>query len=130
MSYKITIKYDASAVTVKEPDSNKVPTICDIFVPGSCAANMEAFEGSYYDTNTPGAMGEGTSLEDFMDMQVTHPGLVAAVRKAVRDGEYTYETDVPMADAFMDEVGKALKDYGITIETGDGSGDSTEGTSL
>lgn len=115
MSYKITIKYDAAAVTAKGADSAKVPTICDIFVPGSCAANMEAFEGTYYDTNTPGIMGEAMSLEDYMNSQVTHPGLVAAMRKAMRDGSYTYETDVPMADAFVEEAMAVMAPYGFSI---------------
>ena len=120
MSYTITIKYDASAVTVQGADGAKVPTICDIFTPGSCAADMEAFEGTYYDTNTHGDMGEAMALEDYMSAQVTHPGLVAALRKAMRDGSYTYETDVPMADAFIEEAIAVMAPYGFSSVDAEG----------
>ena len=125
MSYKIKITYDASKVEPNVNDDRAVTEICDIFTPGNCAANMEVFEGTPYHNNTPGNRGYGeNALEDYVAAQVSHPGIVAAVQKAIETGEYTYETDVPFADVFVEGIGKALKGFGITVEVDNGAADA------
>ena len=110
MAHTITIKY----TRVVAPAVNPVAPICPVMMPTNAAADMKAFEGTYYDTNVAG-WGEGTALEAFMSNVVAHPGLVAAVRKAIADGTYTI-TDATEADAlYAGEWAKALADQGITV---------------
>ena len=110
MAHTITITYTRPVA----PAINPVAPICRVMMPNNCAADMPAFDGTYYDTNVEG-WGEGTALESFMNSVVAHPGLVAAVRKAIADGTYTI-ADATSEDAlYAGEVAKALKDQGITI---------------
>ena len=110
MAHTIIISY----TSVVKPADIAGASICPVMMPTDCAANMSAFDGTYYDTNVEG-WGEGTALEAFMGSVVAHPGLVAAVRKAIADGTYTI-TDATAADAlYAGEWAKALADQGITV---------------
>ena len=80
----ITITY------TKPVDASVTPKneICATFVPTNAAADNPVFAGytapdNYYDTNVPG-YGYGVTPEDFFKSQVAHPGLVAALKAAMR----------------------------------------------
>ena len=64
-------------------------------------------------------MGEGTGLEAFMNSVVAHPGLVAAVRKAISAGQYVLTNATPDDVLYLEECAKALEDQGITIKVAD-----------
>jgi len=87
--------------------------------PAATASDNAVFEGTYYDTNVwdNGEFPYATTLSAFLDSQVAHPGLIAALRAAVRAGSYDWEaTD---ADAlYVEELAPALKDQGFTFATG------------
>lgn len=114
MAKTITIKYTA----VTAPVANPVAEIPAVFYPNNAAADLAVFEGTYYDTNVAG-IGEGLSLEAFMAKQVAFPGLVAALRKAVKDGEYTFTTEDEKLVLYLGEVAPAIADQGFEITLGE-----------
>ena len=110
MAKTITITYTA----ITAPTAKLVPQICDIFVTNNNASRQTAFDGTYYDTNVEG-FGEATTLQAFMAEMVAHPGLIAALRYAIKNGEYEY-TDATNDDVlYAEELKPALKDQGFTI---------------
>lgn len=111
MAHTITIKYTGVVAPVATPAA----PICPVMQPTNCAADMPAFDGTYYDTNVEG-WGAGTSLEQFIAQQVAHPGLVAALKKAVRDGEYTIEDADEKTMLYLDEVAEAIADQGFVVD--------------
>lgn len=117
----ITITY------TKPVDSSVVPKnqICAIYVPSNAACDNAAFDGTYYDTNVPG-YGAGMTPEEFFNSQVAHPGLIAALRAAMRaapDGSYDWEaTDADVQ--YVGEIAPALADQGFEF-AGAGSGSGT-----
>lgn len=113
MAKTITITYTA----ITAPAVNAVQQICDVYYPANNASRNPAFDNTYYDTNVEG-FGEATTLEAFMAQMVAHPGLVAALRAAIKDGSYTYEgTD---KDAlYIGELEGALASQGFTFEVAD-----------
>ena len=108
--YTIKIDYKAPESTV----TSAVDPICRLFNPSACAADNAAYAGTYYDTNVPG-WGEGTSLAKFMDQMVAHPGLIAALRKAMRDSTYTISDGTEEMMQLMDEAKNTLSEEGFTI---------------
>ena len=112
----ITITY------TKPVDASVVPAaqICAIFVPTNAAADNTSetggIPGSYYDTNVPG-YGAGMTPEEFFNSQVAHPGLIAALRAAMRaTGSYDWEaTDADVQ--YVGEIAPALKDQGFEFST-------------
>lgn len=110
MSYTITIAYDASAV--KHDNRQESAPICGIYAPTNCAADMDVFEDTYYDTNVKG-MGFGDEFDEFINLQVSHPGLVAAMKKATVDGSYVMVTEDPMMETMIDGLNKTLADSGF-----------------
>lgn len=128
MAKTITITYTAIAAPAAKPI---VPQICDIFVPDNNASRQAAFAGTYYDTNVAG-FGEATPIEAYMKQMVAHPGLVAALRAAVRalevaqaedpeatEGVYTYTEATELDALYAEEVAPALEKNGFTIEVAD-----------
>lgn len=111
MEHTIKITFESIA----NPSAAPVSPICRIFMPNNCAADTAPFNDTYYDTNVEG-WGEGLGLEKFMSSVVAHPGLVAAIRKAIKDGEYTIENAEEKDALYLEEVAKSIKDQGITIE--------------
>ena len=77
----ITITY------TKPVDASVAPAaqICATYAPTNAAADWTSggIPGSYYDTNEDG-FGYGMLPEDFFKAQVAHPGLVAALKAAMR----------------------------------------------
>lgn len=92
--------------------------------PAATASDNAVFDGTYYDTNVwdNGEFPYATSLSAFLDSQVAHPGLIAALRAAVRAEEHTYEWEASDDDVlYIEELGPALADQGFTFATGSGS---------
>ena len=116
----ITITY------TKPVDASVVPAaqICATFVPTNAACDNPVFGSydapdNYYDTNVPG-YGAGMTPEEFFNSQVAHPGLIAALRAAMRAGSYDWEaTDADVQ--YVGELAPALKDQGFVF-AGSGSG--------
>lgn len=112
MAHTITIKFTAPV----EPVQGTVSEICRMFRPQPCAADHPCMEGTYYDTNVYGKGELVTSFEQYIAQQVAHPGLVAALKKAMRDGEYVIEDADEKTALYADELKSALVDQGFTIE--------------
>ena len=111
MMAKITISYTA----ISAPTATAVPEICAIFAPTNAACDLPVFEGTYYDTNVEG-FGEGMTVEQFLKNSVAHPGLVCALKRAIEDGEYEFDTEDEKTIMYMEEVAPAVADQGFTIE--------------
>ena len=80
------------------------------------------YNSTYYQTNKwdKGEFKYFTTLEDFFNSQVAHPGLVAALRAAMRSGSYEWEA--PDGEAlYVEELAPALEDQGFTFESGSSS---------
>jgi len=88
--------------------------ICATFVPTNAAADLPAFEGTYYDTNVKG-FGEGTSIEDFFNQVTAHPGLVLALKLAMEKGSYEFETEDAKEIMYYEELEDAFKAQGFEI---------------
>lgn len=111
MAYKIAITYKAPA----KQEQHDVASICALFMPTSAACDMDAFDGTYYDTNIQG-YGFGSELDDFLAMQVSHPGLVAAMKQAAKDGLFEMETLDPSMKTMVLELNTALAAEGFKFE--------------
>lgn len=114
MAKSITIKYTAVTAPVAQP----VAEIPAVYYPNNAACDLPVFEGTYYDTNVEDK-GIGMSIEAFIAAQVAHPGLIAALRKAVKDGEYTFTTEDEDLILYLGEVAPAVKDQGFEITLGE-----------
>ena len=108
-----TVKITYTAISA--PAADAVAQICATFVPNNAAADLPVFEGTYYDTNVYG-LGEGMSIEKFFKASVAHPGLVLALKRAVEDGEYEFETEDEKTIMYLEEVADAVADQGFEIE--------------
>lgn len=109
----ITITYTAPVAPAAQP----IDQICAIFEPTNAAADNAAFDGTYYDTNVKG-WGEATTIEQFMKDSIAHPGVIAALRKAIAAGTYTFTTDEKEA-LYYGEVAPAVVDQGFVITVAD-----------
>lgn len=107
-----TIKIVYSAISA--PTASVVAEICATYVPTNAAADLEVFKDTYYDTNVAG-FGEGLSVEKFFKDSVAHPGLIAALKFAVQDGEYEFDTEDEMLVMYLEGVKDALVDQGFDI---------------
>jgi len=115
----ITITYTAP---VQFTSDSATQQIFGVWNPATTASDNTAFEGTYYDTNVwdNGEFPYATSLQAFFDSQVAHPGLIAALRAAMRAGSYTWEaTDADVL--YVEELAPALADQGFTFATGGSS---------
>ena len=110
MAHVITIKYTG----VVAPAVNPVAPICPVMMPTNAACDNAVFDDTYYDTNVAG-WGEGTALEAFMAQADAHPGLVAAVKQAIKNGKCTIDDATSKDVLYMNEVAGSLKDQGIEI---------------
>ena len=94
------------------------------FKPAATASDNAVFDGTYYDTNKwdNGNFPYATTLKEFLDSQIAHPGLIAALRAAVRAADGIYEWEATDADVlYIEELGPALKGEGFEFSTGSGS---------
>ena len=106
----ITITYTA----ISAPAADAAAQICATFVPTNAAADLPAFEGTYYDTNVAG-FGEGMTVEQFIKSSVAHPGLVLALKNAIENGSFEWETDDEKTIMYLEEVADAVADQGFDI---------------
>ena len=115
----ITITYTAPTTFANDGATQQ---IFSVWNPAMTASDNAAFEGTYYDTNVwdNGEFPYATTLKEFMDSQVAHPGLVAALRAAIRGGSYTWETTDDNL-LYVEELAPALADQGFTFSTGSSS---------
>ena len=122
----ITITYTPA---VQFASDVAVQQICSTWSPANTASDNAVFAGTYYQTNKwdNGTFEYFTSLEKFLASQVAHPGLVAALRAAIRNfdsdsGVGVYEWEAPDGEAlYVEELAPALKDQGFTFESGSSS---------
>ena len=128
LSYKEAKEMATITITYTKPvDSAAVPAnqICATFVPTNAAADNPVFASydapdNYYDTNVDG-YGAGMTPEEFFNKQVAHPGLIAALRAAMRAGSYDWEaTDADVQ--YVGEIAPALEDQGFEFSTGSSQG--------
>jgi hypothetical protein len=122
----ITITYTPTAQFTSDA---AVQQIFGVWNPATTASDNPVFDGTYYDTNVwdKGEFAYATSLETFLAQQVAHPGLIAALRAAVRpfdaeEGKGVYAWDATDADVlYVEELAPALADQGFEFATGSGS---------
>lgn len=122
----ITITYTPVAGFASDSATQQ---IFGLWNPGTTASDNAVFDGTYYDTNVwdNGEFAYATSLEAFLASQVAHPGLVAALRAAVRafdsdTGTGVYNWVATDADVlYIEELNPALADQGFTFAVGSGS---------
>lgn len=108
-----TVKITYTAISAPAADLvNQIPAT---FVPTNAAADNAAFEGTYYDTNVSG-FGEGMAIEKFFKASTAHPGLIAALKLAIENGEYSFDTTNEAMIMYLEEVKDAVTDQGFEIE--------------
>lgn len=108
-----TIKITYTAITA--PNAEPIAQICATFVPTNAAADLPVFEGTYYDTNNYDKEGASGIAKFFAD-SVAHPGLISALKKAVENGEYEFDTEDEATIDYLENVAPAVKDQGFDIE--------------
>ena len=124
----ITITYTPVAEVIEKDVATQ--QIFGVWNPATTASDNPAFEGTYYQTNVwdNGEMAYATSLEKFLADQVAHPGLIAALRAAVRAETHEYTWEAPDGEAlYVEELIPALKDQGFELTIGGSSSSSAEG---
>ena len=67
------------------------------------------------------------SLEEYFATFIAHPGLVAALKKAMRDGTYEIKEVSEKDGLYMDEVKDALASQGFEIKVVKAEGAVAEG---
>lgn len=118
----ITIKYTAPEVL----DPMAVDQIPAMFWPNNSYVDTEVYEGTIWDTNVEG-WGAWDGLADYLDSISMHKGLLLMFKKAVREGEATFEAENEIDAEYCMEVGRALAKFGF--EVSDGSNESSDGDS-
>ncbi|MBO4542679.1 MAG: hypothetical protein J5725_05790 [Bacteroidales bacterium] len=122
----ITITYTPATTFVSDSATQQIFAEWN---PAATASDNPVFAGTYYQTNKwdNGEFPYATSLKDFLDAQVAHPGLIAALRAAVRAfdadaGKGVYAWEATDADVlYIEELTPALADQGFTFVAGSGS---------
>lgn len=119
----ITITYAAPAALA---DGSATQQIFSVWNPAATASDNEKFEGTYYQTNVwdKGEFAPIETIEKFFMDQVAHPGLIAALRAAMRAEDKSYAWDATADDVlYVEEISGALADQGFTFVVGEGSGE-------
>lgn len=122
----ITITYKPATTFANDSATQQ---IFSVWNPAATASDNSEFANTYYQTNKwdNGEFPYATTLQEFLDSQVAHPGLIAALRTAVRAydedaGEGVYAWEATDADLlYIEELEPALKDQGFTFASGSGS---------
>lgn len=129
----ITITYTPATTFGTEGATQQ---IFGVWNPATTASDNPVFADTYYQTNVwdNGDFGYATSLEAFLAEQVAHPGLIAALRTAVRNyiaakqadesaTSGTYDWEATDADVlYVEELKGALKDQGFEFAAGGSEG--------
>ena len=127
--YTVTIKYTAPVEAAGQLKS----TIAPQFALGQSYVDEEAFRKdipeSAYSKNVweNGHFIMAESLEEYFATFIAHPGLVAALKKAMRDGTYKIEEVSEKDGLYMDEVKDALASQGFEIKVVKAEGAVAEG---
>lgn len=122
----ITITYKPTTTFVEDAATQQIFAVWN---PALTASDNKVFDGTYYQTNKwdKGEFALAQSLEAFLASLVAHPGLVAALRAAVRayeadqkqetpTGEGKYDWEAPDGYAlYTQELTPALADQGFTL---------------
>lgn len=124
----ITITYTPVATFVDDPATQQ---IFGVWNPATTASDNPVFASyaapdNYYATNKwdNGEFPYATSLEKFLADQVAHPGLIAALRAAMRAEDNSYDWDATADDVlYVKEISGALADQGFTFTVDNGSGE-------
>lgn len=111
MAKVITISYTAPVA----PAAEHINQIFRRMTFESAAADNAVFEGTYYDTNVDG-WGVATPIEEFFKSCVAHPGLISALKAAMREGSFSFTSDDEREILFLSEVGTAIADQGFVID--------------
>lgn len=121
----ITIAYTAPVA----PVDRTVADICAMYDLKGAAADLPAFEGTYYDTNVWGRDFAADEFIKFIGDQVAAPGMVAVLRAAMKASPKAYVIENATQDQVLQygELAPAVVDQGFTITVDDGSDDSSEG---
>ena len=128
----VTITYTPAVTFEKDIDTQQ---IFSVWNPAATASDNTEFENTYYNTNVwdDGEFKPATSLEEFLAAQVAHPGLVAALRAAVKAYETAKKTDPDATSGtypwvttddnalYAGELESALESQGFTLSAGGGS---------
>lgn len=112
MAQKITIKFTQPVAD----EARKCTPICRMFEPQGCMADLDVM--GVYKTNVDGFGDFAMPLADYVAAQVAHPGLVAALKQAVKNGEYAFEGDEKAA-LYAAELKDVLAGEGFEITVGD-----------
>lgn len=116
--YTVTIKYTAPS---EEAAAQLKSTIAPQFVLGQSYVDESTFRKGIPDSAYPANMFErghfvmAESLDGYFSQMVAHPGLVAALKKAMRDGTYKMTEVDEKTSLYMDEVKVALATQGFEI---------------
>lgn len=97
------------------PANRSVASICAIFEPKNAYIDMEAYEGTVYDTNVDG-FGEWEGFVGYLSKITNTPNILILFKAASRDGEVEFEEADPKQLEYLKEIGLALADYGFTVE--------------
>lgn len=119
MAKKITIKYAQPEI---DNARNDVTPICRMFQPDGCIADCDC--AGVYKTNVDGFGEVPMALADYIAAQVSHPGLVAALKQAMKAGQYAFEGDEKAA-LYAAELTDALAAQGFEITIGEAEPDVT-----
>ena len=117
----ITITYTPAQTFANDKATQQ---IFGVWNPATTASDNEKFENTYYDTNKwdDGVFPYAMTLDEFLDKQVAHPGLIAALRAAVRAADHTYAWEATDADVlYVEELKGALADQGFSFDGGSSS---------
>lgn len=117
----VTITYTPAQGFVNDPATEQ---IFGVWNPATTASDNLAFAGTYYQTNRwdNGEFPYATTLEQFLADQVAHPGLVAALRAAVRAEDHTYTWTIADEDeVYIEELAPALEAQGFKFNGGSSS---------
>jgi hypothetical protein len=123
MAYKVTITY---AGVAKEVESLILP-VCRLYRPNPNYSDSPAYEGSVYNTNTPGMGSPGgvwnyaiDQMEPFATTSIPFPVSLAQFKLAVvgKDNTVTFTVEDYLQAFYYMQIGVAMADQGfrVTVE--------------
>ena len=113
----ITITYTPVAPFA---DAKATEQIFSVWNPAKTASDNAKFNNTYYQTNVwdNGEFAYATSLDAFLAQQVAHPGLIAALRAAVRAEDHSYAWEATDDDVAAEYEKQSIsKNYFRSVQT-------------
>lgn len=114
MEYKITITWQE----VSAPAIQTVESIFAAFKLTPGYAQSEAYKGTVYETPYPnGTLGTDFSLEDYIESNTFHKGVMLAIQRAIESDSHSITVMIhsPLQAAYYEELGAALADNGVSV---------------